>query len=125
MKYAPLETYLSNQSHNQVPMTFAEIERLLGEKLPPSARKHRPWWSNNPSNSVITHAWLRAGYKTAQVDMGGERLVFQKSLKRTPEPDNSAPALHGLLSGTIRVSNLCALEHPPNEKWDAERAPES
>ena len=77
-KYAPLEGHLKTISWAEVPMSFAEIERIIRDKLPASARKNRPWWSNNPSNSVITKAWLNAGYKTARVDMDAERLVFIK-----------------------------------------------
>ena len=59
-KYAALEDHLRNSGQDAVPMTFADIERVIGADLPPSAFKHRPWWSNNPSNSVITHSWLKA-----------------------------------------------------------------
>jgi hypothetical protein len=59
-------------------MTFTEIEKVLGCELPPSARAHRPWWSNNEGTNVAVRAWRRAGRKTARVDMGGERVVFVK-----------------------------------------------
>ncbi len=29
-------------------MTFSEIEKVTGVKLPPKAQHHRAWWSNNP-----------------------------------------------------------------------------
>ncbi|MEE9453579.1 MAG: hypothetical protein V3V13_04255 [Paracoccaceae bacterium] len=68
-KYEPLENYLEKKGFSQIPMTFSDIETIIENSLPPSARKHRAWWSNKPSNSVITYAWLNAGYKTAQVDL--------------------------------------------------------
>lgn len=77
-KYDPLREYLNRQLGSMIPMTFREIETVIGAKLPPSAYKHRPWWSNNPSNSVITHAWLKAGFETEQVDMQGKKLVFRR-----------------------------------------------
>jgi hypothetical protein len=58
-------------------MTFAEIEKIIGSKLPPSAYDHRPWWSNNPSNNVMTKVWLEAGFQTEQVDLPGQKLVFR------------------------------------------------
>jgi hypothetical protein len=78
-------------------MTFREIEALIGSPLPPSARRHRAWWSNNPTNSVITCAWLDAGYRSAEVDMAGEKLVFRRvaapapGLAGRPPPPPSAP----------------------------------
>lgn len=77
-KYAPLGEYLKKQGKDQVPMTFAEIERVTGVKLPPSATKHRPWWSNNAKNSVMTKVWLDAGYESEQVDMAKRKLVFRR-----------------------------------------------
>jgi len=77
-KYEPLGEYLKNQGKDLVPMTFAEIERVTGVKLPASATKHRPWWSNNPDNSVMTKIWLDAGYESEQVDMAKRKLVFRR-----------------------------------------------
>jgi hypothetical protein len=57
-KYSPLGEFLKDQSAAQVPMTFKEIERLTGHKLPASALLYRAWWSNNPRNSVVTQVWL-------------------------------------------------------------------
>ena len=76
-KYAPLGQFLKSQTTQEVRMTFAEIEGKIGCKLPPSAYNHRPWWSNNPSNNVMTKVWLDAGYRTEQVDMEGKKLVFR------------------------------------------------
>ena len=75
-KYEPLTAHLRASGRASVPISFDGIERIVGVKLPPSAFKYRAWWSNNPTNSVITHAWLDAGYKTANVDMAGCKLVF-------------------------------------------------
>lgn len=83
-KYAKLGRYLNSNSYVEVPMTFSEIERIIGNKLPPSAYRHRPWWSNNASNSVMTKVWLDAGYRTEQVDMSAKKLVFKRIATRKP-----------------------------------------
>lgn len=57
--------------------TFSEVEQVLGRSLPPSARRHRPWWGNNAS-SVQARAWLHAGYRVQQLDMDAETLVFRQ-----------------------------------------------
>ncbi|HUO93267.1 MAG TPA: hypothetical protein VMU22_10110 [Rhizomicrobium sp.] len=84
-KYDALGEHLRKQTGNEVPMTFAEIEKVVGCKLPRSAYEHRPWWSNNGSNSVMTKVWLKAGFRSARVDMAKKRLVFER-----------APALRGM-----------------------------
>lgn len=144
-KYAPLADYLRNTGLRHVPMTFAEIERLCAAPLPPSARRHRAWWSNNPSNSVITHAWLDAGYVSADVDMAGERLVFRRregAAPTSPPPtrdDTPGPAasrqgdhpLWGALTGTLHIrpqTDLTAPTAPEAEdaalaKFDHRAAP--
>ncbi len=78
-KYRRLGAFLNAQSFQTVPMTFAAIEAIIGDALPPSARKHRAWWSNNPSNAVITYEWLGAGYRSAEVSLADERLMFVKA----------------------------------------------
>src|SRR5271163_2399190 len=80
-KYDRLETYLRGQHADEVPMTFAEIERVTGARLPPSAFAHRPWWSNNASNSVLTKVWLKAGFRSTRVDMAKHKLVFERARK--------------------------------------------
>lgn len=77
-KYAGLGTHLRRQAGSEVPMTFSEIEDVTGTKLPPKAQHSRAWWSNNPSNNVMTKVWLDAGFESAQVDVKGRKLVFRR-----------------------------------------------
>ena len=76
-KYEPLERYLRAQRADEVPMTFGEIERVLGAKLP-NSKFNRAWWSNNPNNNVMTLAWRNAGYLTEKVDIKNDRVVFRR-----------------------------------------------
>lgn len=80
-KYERLGAFLRAQHADLVPMTFAEIERVVGTKLPKS-QKHQAWWSNSTSNNVMTRVWLDAGYRTEQVDIAARKLVF----RRAPQP---------------------------------------
>ena len=149
-KYQPLESHLRRVRHENVPMTFDEIEKVIGAGLPASAFKHRAWWSNNPSNSVITHAWLDAGYKSANVDIPGRRLVFRRVANGSPpsasaagcppEPGdagltggtaNSPPEeatggslfsrIYGALKGTVTIRPGTDLTAPVDTEWDAAR----
>jgi len=84
-KYEPLGQFLRSQRAREVPMTFREIEKITGVKLPPKAQHHRAWWSNNPDNNVMTKVWLEAGFESAQVDIEARKLVFRRVVK-APEP---------------------------------------
>jgi hypothetical protein len=89
-KYDALGQYLkSHASQSEVRLTFAEIEGIIGSELPSSAYDHRPWWSNNPSNNVMTKVWLAAGFKTEQVDVPGEKLVFRNAAKMERDLEGS------------------------------------
>jgi hypothetical protein len=83
-KYAPLRRYLAENGGERIAMTFAEIERIIGVPLPPS-RRYPAWWSNNPSNNVMTREWLAAGYESEQVDVAGEKLVFRRAAGLPPD----------------------------------------
>lgn len=120
-KYAPLTRHLAARGQDRVPMHFAEIERLLGFDLPASARKHRAWWSNNPSNSVMTKAWLSAGYQSEQVDIDAGKLTFAKlnttSPSKEPVESNLRHPLIGSMKGTIRISADVDLTEPVEQDW--------
>ena len=77
-KYDALGAYLREQGADLVPMTFAQIERVVGSKLPKS-QKQQAWWSNSTSNNVMTQVWLDAGYRSEQVDIAGRKLVFRRA----------------------------------------------
>ena len=132
-KYAALEVHLRESGQESLAMTFAEIERVIGANLPPSAFKHRPWWSNNPSNSVITHSWLKAGYKTENVDMAGKKLDFVKTTQYPSAGEtgghvlrDAAPAeaasfsfVFGALKGTVTIKEGTDLTAPVEADWEA------
>jgi hypothetical protein len=80
-KYAPLHKFLSSQRGDTWRATFAQLERILGFPLPTSARVHRPWWANQRGKGGHSHAlaWEAAGWRTAEVDLVDESLVFQRT----------------------------------------------
>jgi hypothetical protein len=129
-KYDPLKTFLAASHADEVPMSFDEIEALLGAPLPDSQR-YPAWWSNNPSNNVMTRVWLDAGYRTERVDIGARRVVFRRrkdlagasGVKEGANPKGSAGVVERLqraLAGTVRVSPDVDLTEPTGEVWDAE-----
>jgi hypothetical protein len=133
-KYAALGEYLKRQRADRVPMTFAEIERVTKTKLPASAKKHRPWWSNNPNNSVMTKVWLDAGFESEQVDMPARKLVFRRVGKPKTAGEGLSAAekpfhpAYGAMKGLIRVMPGTDLTQPADPEWadrlDAAYGPE-
>jgi hypothetical protein len=131
-KYEPLTAFLAQAAGNEVPMTFAEIERVTGHALPAS-KQYPAWWSNNPANNVMTRAWLAAGYRSERVDIGGQRLVFRRVAVAGEGKGDSAPPRSPTLEGTllerirarlggmVTVSPGVDLTAPVSDIWDAER----
>jgi hypothetical protein len=129
-KYRTLGQFLRDQRTAEVPMTFREIEKITGAKLPPKAQHHRAWWSNNPTNNVMTKVWLEAGFESAQVDMEARKLVFRRVTKTTeasggfaepaPKPyatkDGRHPAF-GALKGMIHILPGVDLTEPADPEW--------
>jgi hypothetical protein len=127
-KYEPLGQFLRNQRNVEIPMTFREIEKVTGVKLPPKAQHHRAWWSNNPDNNVMTKVWLAAGFESAQVDMEGRKLVFrrvrdahdtpprQPGPKRLATKDGRHP-IFGALKDITRLIPGVDLTEPADPEW--------
>ena len=77
-KYEPLTQFLKSVDTSEIPLTFSEVERILGFPLPQSAFKHRPWWANQKDH-VPADAWMTVGWQVDVVDLAGERVVFRKA----------------------------------------------
>lgn len=77
-KYSPLYRHLIELRQDEWSVNFRSLEKLLGFDLPDSARIYRPWWANVGVRGGHSHAlaWEMAGWRTSQVDMAGEKLVF-------------------------------------------------
>ena len=54
-------------------MSFKEIERVLGERLPESAYKYPALWSNSESHS-IAFGWMDAGYMSQSLNIANQTV---------------------------------------------------
>jgi hypothetical protein len=121
-KYSRLGEFLRSQRTKEVPMTFAEIERVIGDKLPPNSPQYPAWWSNNPSNNVMTKVWLGAGFRTEQVDTKARRVVFRRieqSVAETAKPQTKAGVhpIIGALKGSVFIPEGVDLTEPADPDW--------
>jgi len=127
-KYTPLSEFLRSQRTNEIRMTFEQIERVIGNSLPPKAQHHRAWWSNNPSNNVMTKAWLDAGFRSEQVDLAARKLLFRRVSAHPPRAEEATPPsgdaggpndhpLVGWMKGTVRIPPGVDLTEPADPEW--------
>jgi DNA-binding XRE family transcriptional regulator len=77
-KYQPLLEYLQRSDRPEVTLTFSEIEKLMEDTLPESARKERRWWGNRSKGALQASAWMNAGYVVGEVDLCRECVTFRK-----------------------------------------------
>jgi hypothetical protein len=124
-KYELLGAFLRNQRTQEVPLTFSEIEKITGVKLPPKAQHHRAWWSNNSSNNVMTKVWLEVGYESTRVDMSARKLVFRR-VGNVGADERKPPAapkkgerhpLFGALKGLVHIPPGVDLTEPADPDW--------
>jgi hypothetical protein len=118
-KYTPLKEFLLEQGKDRVPMTFAEIEKILDASLPASKR-YPAWWSNNEFNNTMTSEWLAAGYQTESVDVDSEKLVFKKvgadkSGKKAKAADR--PSIFGFMKGRMTLAEGYDPAAPLDIEW--------
>jgi hypothetical protein len=119
-KYTRLGEFLRAQRRKEVPMTFAEIERVIGGKLPPNSPQYPAWWSNNPSNNVMTKVWLSAGFRTEQVDVKSRKIVFRRvDPVETPSPAKKGERhpLFGALQDVTFIPPGVDLTEPADPDW--------
>lgn len=117
-KYEPLPQFLASANGSVKRLSFAEIERILGFKLPKSAYEHEAWWSNNATGHSHARAWLDAGWRTQEVDLSGRKVTFHRlrpvsSGRREKDP-------WGCMAGTVTIMPGVDITAPTGDRWDAE-----
>lgn len=73
-KYRPLWEWLRNQERRPITVTFADVERILGNPLPDSARSHQAFWHghSHPAGRAI----IDAGWRARQTNLNAGTLTF-------------------------------------------------
>jgi hypothetical protein len=104
-KYEPLRRHLTSIAGDRIRLSFGEIERILRFSLPNSARQYAPWWANTGGSHIQADAWMSAGWRTAQVDVPGERVTFEREAAATADVRLSGvqERTTGFLPAEIRI----------------------
>ncbi len=116
MKYQPLRRYLEGVER-VAELGFADIERIIGAPLPPSAWKHAAWWSNSGLGHVNAQAWLGAGFKAEGVDLAAGRIAFRRVNRQAESSTDQIPGtllerIRERLGGTVIVAHGVDLTDP-------------
>lgn len=116
-RFEPLTQFLQNQPGNEVRLSFAQIEQIVGFRLPAAAQQERAWWSNAPSEDAGIKAWRAAGFRSEAVDLAAGELTF----RRESEPDRAStevqvegelPPIFGFMKGTVTIMPGTDLTEP-------------
>ncbi len=83
-KYSSLSNYLIASGKKDITLTFSDIERVLGFKLPQSAYTYHAWWANGGHSQ--SDAWLGAGYKVERIDLEARKVGFSKCVYKSNHP---------------------------------------
>ena len=74
-RYDALGDYLRTADKAGVTLSFSQIERLIGARLPASARSNRSWWGNT-TRSPQAAAWMRVGWMLTRVALPDGPATF-------------------------------------------------
>lgn len=119
-KYEPLLQFLASVGGRAHRMSFSEIERILGFKLPKSAYQHEAWWSNNATGHSHAQAWLKFGWRTGAVDLAGRKVTFELVRPDASHAPQAKRDPWGCMAGTITIMPGVDLMAPTGDKWNAE-----
>ena len=118
-KYEPLPQFLASVGGAAHRMSFREIERILGFKLPKSAYEHEAWWSNNATGHSHARAWMKFGWRTQGVDLTERKVTFEMTRSAVAPQAKRDP--WGCMAGTITILPGTDLTAPSGERWNAEQ----
>ncbi len=79
-KYYPLYQFFQQNDKDVILLTVADVQSILGGRLPARARVQRAWWSNRRTANAQSAAWLSAGYRVDELNLEENpgRIVFRR-----------------------------------------------
>lgn len=74
-RYAQLTPLLLSSQEQQVTLSFEELDKIVLDGLPNSAKQYSTWWTNNAASQPHAKFWLEAG-RRASPDFKEKKTVF-------------------------------------------------
>lgn len=80
-KYQALANHLKTSKKQTIKLEFKQIEEIVGEVLPPSAKQYPAWWANSRTadSHSWAHLWIEAGWQATNVDLSDESVCFEQT----------------------------------------------
>jgi hypothetical protein len=91
-----LTDFLNECRQKRLVMSLDDVERVIGEQLPRSARVHAAFWSNSEQNPY-SRFWRRAGYRASRSGIAPGHIAFDRVqpealVTRGPDKDSRSEA---------------------------------
>ena len=77
--YKEFGSYLDEQNES-FSIKFDDVEEIIGEKLPPSAYDHQPWWSNSDTHPLMKIV-LSKNWKSKNLNLDTQEIEFYKFIE--------------------------------------------
>lgn len=102
-KYDSWDEFFESLEGDQVTLSFEELEAILGQPLPPSARRYQAWWSGIRTQTV----WQKYGW-SASPDLARGRVRFSRTVVKTTErrPSESTRSLRAGSARPLRQASV-------------------
>ena len=100
-KYDPLSARLARMAGAEWPVSFAELEAVLGFPLPKGARAGKAWWKPDPATPQ-NRAWTEGGW-AAEVDPAAGQVTFRR-LAAPASAASDEPAILQRLETTPKLT---------------------
>jgi hypothetical protein len=94
-KYDPLRRFLESAAPgiSEVILSFRQIEQILDDTLPYTAKHTGAWWANELRSSTKpqSSSWIEAGWEVGEVDRVREWVRFRRMQRGRRFGDKNAP----------------------------------
>lgn len=121
-KYMKLSQFLARRARglSEITLSFREIEKIIGERLPESARTRKVWWSN-VRGRMPSEAWLTVGWAVKEVDLEKEIVRFIREAEPKEEAkrktvEEAGPEFKALAFKTRAIEMTSKKKRPSKTK---------
>nr|WP_174987534.1 HNH endonuclease [Pandoraea pneumonica] len=90
---------MAAQSNSEVTLSFSDIEKIIGNELPPTADRFKPFWANSRTKDGHPgQFWMEYGWRQVRLDQVNRLVTFRRA---DAPPTESLESLKPLSKGTL------------------------